>query len=164
MIKIISLTFFLSIVWLLLSGHYDKLMLSFGVISVLFVIFIANRMKIIDQEGHPKHLILKAPIYWSWLLWQIIVSNILVAKHILSLKLNIDPRLLTIQSNQKSDLDKTNYANSITLTPGTVSILLNDDDSILVHALDQDFENDLRSRIMEKKVNIMGGNNLNKEE
>ncbi|MDC0074270.1 Na+/H+ antiporter subunit E [Alphaproteobacteria bacterium] len=164
MLKIISFTIFLSIIWVLLSGHYDKLMLSFGVISVVFVIFIASRMKVIDEEGHPVHLILKAPIYWSWLLWQIIVSNILVAKHILSLKLNIDPRLLTIPSNQKSDLDKTNYANSITLTPGTVSILLNDDDSILVHALDQKFENDLMSRTMEKKVKLMSRKSLDQGE
>ena len=124
----------------------------------------SNRMKVIDEEGHPVHLTIKAPIYWSWLLWQIIVSNILVAKHILSLKLNINPRLLTIPSNQKNDLDKTNYANSITLTPGTVSVLLNDDDSILVHALDQKFENDLKSKAMEKKVKLMSGNNLDKEE
>jgi multicomponent Na+:H+ antiporter subunit E len=146
-----------------MSGHYDGLMLSFGVLSVLFVIFIANRMNVIDNEGHPVHLTLRAPVYWIWLIWQIIISNVLVAKHILSLNINIDPRLIIIQSNQKNDLDKTNYANSITLTPGTVSVLLNDDDSILVHALDQNFENDLKSRVMEKKVKLMTGNKSEEE-
>ena len=150
--RIFSLAIFLSLIWLLLSGHYNPLMLFFGAISVLFTTFIAIRMDLVDKEGHPVHLTWKIPVYWAWLLLQIITSNIQVAIRILSPKLKIDPKMILIPMNQKNDLDKTNYANSITLTPGTVSVRLDDNGDILVHALDNNFVEDLKSGEMENKI------------
>ncbi len=53
MTRTASLTLFLAIVWLLLSGHFEPLILSFGAASVVFVVFLAHRMDVIDHEGHP---------------------------------------------------------------------------------------------------------------
>lgn len=153
--RTISLTIFLSITWLLLSGHYNWLMLAFGLISVLFVVYIARRMDLIDHEGHPVHLTWRAPAYWVWLVWQVIVSNIQVARHICSPKLSINPKLILIPMTHHNDLHRTNYGNSITLTPGTVSVRLDDDGQILVHALDDNFADDLKSGIMEKNAKKM---------
>tara|TARA_B100002051_G_C16648761_1_gene592773 strand:+ start:620 stop:1012 length:393 start_codon:yes stop_codon:yes gene_type:complete len=127
-------------------------MLFFGAISVVFTTFIAIRMDLVDKEGHPVHLTWKIPIYWLWLLWQILISNIQVAIIILKPKLTISPKIFSIPMNQKSDLDKANYANSITLTPGTVSIRLDDNGEILVHSLDKIFADGLKSGVMENKI------------
>ena len=147
-----SLFIFLSIVWLLLSGHYNPLMLFFGFISVLFTTFIAVRMDLVDKEGHPVHLTWKIPFYWGWLLWQIIISNIQVSIRVLSPKIKIDPEMILLPMNQQSDLDKTNYANSITLTPGTVSVRLDENGGILVHSLDKNFADGLKNGTMENKI------------
>ena len=107
-----SLIIFLSLIWLLLSGHYNPLMLFFGAISVIFTTFIAIRMDLVDKEGHPVHLTWKIPIYWLWLLWQILISNIQVAIIILKPTLKISPKIFSIPMNQKNDLDK---------SPGVIS-------------------------------------------
>ena len=156
--RVLSLTSFLAVMWLLLSGHYDFLMLGFGAISVLFVVFLAHRMDVVDHEGHPVHLTWRIPAYWVWLIWQIIISNVQVARHILSPSLKIDPRMILLPMGQANDLDRANYANSITLTPGTVSVRLDDDGQILVHALDKNFADGLKSGEMERRVRSVSNN------
>lgn len=99
----------------------------------------------------------KVPVYWLWLDWQIILSNISVARKILSPRLAINPRLITVDAGQKDDLDRVVYANSITLTPGTVSLKI-DGDTILVHALDEEFAADLEGGEMRRRVRrFVGG-------
>ena len=156
MTRTASLTLFLAIVWLLLSGHFEPLILSFGAASVVFVVFLAHRMDVIDHEGHPVHLSWKLPIYWVWLMWQIILSNLSVARMILSPDMRIDPRLISVDAGQKDDLDRVVYANSITLTPGTVSLRL-DEGKILVHALDEGFAEDLERGNMRRRVRRFAG-------
>ncbi len=131
-------------------------MLSFGAASIALVVFIAHRMDVIDHEGHPLHLSWKVPIYWLWLDWQIVLSNISVARRILSPRMPIDPRVITVEAGQKDDLDRVVYANSITLTPGTVSLRL-DGDKILVHALDEEYAADLESGAMRDQVRRFAG-------
>ncbi len=142
--------------WLLLSGHFEPLILSFGAASVALVVFLAHRMDVVDHEGHPVHLSWKLPVYWVWLVWQIIVSNLSVARKILSPDMRIDPRLISVDAGQKDDLDRVVYANSITLTPGTVSLRL-DEGKILVHALDEGFAEDLERGTMRRRVRRFAG-------
>lgn len=137
--------------WLLLSGHYVPLLLSLGVVSVLVVLFIAMRMDVVDKEGHPVHLGPKALLYWSWLAWEIIKANLVVTRHILSPRLSISPTVVRVKATQKSELGKVIYANSITLTPGTVSIDI-DGPYIVVHALTRDAATELRAGDMDRRV------------
>jgi multicomponent Na+:H+ antiporter subunit E len=137
--------------WLLLSGHYVPLLLSLGVLSVLVVLFIATRMDVVDKEGQPVHLGPKALLYWSWLAWEIIKANLAVTRHILRPRLSISPTVVRVKATQTSELGKVIYANSITLTPGTVSIDI-DGPYISVHALTRDFAADLRSGDMDRRV------------
>ena len=130
----ISLFLILAAFWLVNSGHYTPLILSLGLISIALVLYIAHRMDVVDHESQPLHLTLRIPGYYLWLGKEIILSNISVVKHIWLGKETISPVLTTIKASQKTDIGKVIYANSITLTPGTVAVDLVGD-QITVHAL-----------------------------
>lgn len=133
----VSMSAALAAVWLLLSGHYEALILAFGVFSVALVIYLGNRMAVIDRESHPLHLTLGLLKYWPWLLWQIIKSNLDVSRRILMPGRTISPTVVTIPIHQRSDVARVTHANSITLTPGTVSLAVHSD-TIRVHAISRE--------------------------
>ncbi|MEE8196211.1 MAG: Na+/H+ antiporter subunit E [Acidiferrobacterales bacterium] len=156
MVHAISLALVLFALWLLLSGHYVPLLIGLGALSVLLVVTIALRMDVVDREGHPIHLSPKALLYWPWLAWEIVKSNVDVARRILSPTLPISPTVIRLKASQKSELGKVIYANSITLTPGTVSIDI-DGDKIEVHALTREAAQALRTGDMDRRVTRFEG-------
>jgi multicomponent Na+:H+ antiporter subunit E len=107
--------------WLLLSGHYTPLLLSFGVGSSVLVVYLSMRMDVVDREGVPLHLGGRLWMYIPWLLKEILVANVVVAKIILSPNMKISPRMVVFHGTQQTDLGRVLYANSITLTPGTIT-------------------------------------------
>jgi len=147
----IILSISLSVFWLLNSEHSTDYMLSLGVISIAFVVYIAHRMDVVDHESQPVHLTLKIPAYYTWLIKEIIRSNLVVVKHIWLGNKSISPVFATITASQKTEIGKVIYANSITLTPGTVSVNL-EGDRIMVHALLQESIKDLESGEMDRRV------------
>lgn len=147
----IYMSLFLAAFWLLNSGHNTVLILLLGAVSIAFVLFIAHRMDVVDHESQPVHLTIKLPGYNIWLIKEIICSNILVVKHIWLGNKTISPTMKTIKANQKSDIGKVIYANSITLTPGTVSVNLQGD-QITVHALLRESIKDLETGEMDRRV------------
>ncbi len=151
----ISLGLFLAVIWLLLSGHYTLLLISFGLLSVALVVLLALRMDVVDHEGHPLHLNSKAlVIYWCWLLKEIFISNIYVCRLILSPKMPISPTVIALRSSQSSDLARVIFANSITLTPGTVTIDV-DGDITEVHAITEETATSLLQGSMDRKVTAL---------
>ncbi len=124
----------LALTWLLWSGHTEPLLLAFGALSVAIAILFALRMDVIDEESEPYHLGLRPLLYIPWLLWEIAKANLHVARVILTPSLPIQPRLLRIRARQETDLGRVIFANSITLTPGTVTLDVRDQ-TLLVHAL-----------------------------
>ena len=138
-------------VWLLWSGHYTPLIIAFGVISCLFVASIASRMRVLDAEGHAIHLLLRILAYLPWLFWAITKSNVDVAARILKPGLPISPRLIKVKAGQQSEVGKVLYANSITLTPGTVSVDV-EGDVITVHALTDGTAADVEEGSMDRRV------------
>jgi multicomponent Na+:H+ antiporter subunit E len=152
---VISLSLFLVVLWLMLSGHYTLLLLSFGLLSVLLVVFIALRMDVVDHEGHPLHLNPKELIiYWCWLMKEIFVSNIYVCRLILNPAMPISPTVIALRSSQSSDLARVIFANSITLTPGTVTIDV-DGDITEVHAITEEAGRSLLQGSMDGKVTAL---------
>ena len=147
----IYLSLSLSAFWLLISGHNTTLMLSLGAVSIAFVLYIAHRMDVVDHESQPFHLTITLPGFYAWLSKEIILANILVVKHIWLGNKTISPTLTTIKSSQKTDVGKVIYANSITLTPGTVSVAL-EGDQIMVHALVRESIQDLEAGEMDRRV------------
>ncbi|SVE46361.1 uncharacterized protein METZ01_LOCUS499215, partial [marine metagenome] len=118
----IGLATVLFVLWLLLSGIYTPLLITLGAFSSVLVAWIAYRMDVVDHEGFPIHLSWKALTYWPWLIWEIIKANIDVSRVILKKEISVQPILFRTAADQKTELGQVTYANSITLTPGTVSI------------------------------------------
>lgn len=154
-IKALLLFVFYFVIWLLLSGHYDPLLLTLGVLSCITCLYVTWKAKFIDEEGLPLHLLIRLPIYTLWLFKEIIKANIDTAKIIILN--NPDPQNFRVKSSQKTEAGKVTYANSITLTPGTVTTEL-DGDVLEVHALSSDMADDVKSGAMDKKVSWLEGN------
>jgi len=152
--RALSLAAVLFVLWYLLSGHDEPLLLSLGGASAVAVTLIAWRKGSLDREGHPIHLIRRAPAYWAWLAWQIVKANIDVARRCLDPRLPISPTLVTLKASQGSDLGRVIYANSITLTPGTVSVAV-EGDRITVHALSRESAQDLARGEMDRRASAM---------
>ena len=147
MIRYLTFSFVLMLTWILWSGHLELLPIIFGLCSCLLVLIIAVKMRILDHESWPISVFHKLLRYWFWLLWQVIKSNIDVARRIISPNIPIDPRTFTIEIQFQSDLGRVIFANSITLTPGTVTTKL-DTKTIEVHALTQGAEEDIKEGTM----------------
>ncbi|PHQ70443.1 MAG: hypothetical protein COB93_05455 [Sneathiella sp.] len=143
-------------VWLLLSGHYTPLLIGFGIASCLLSALIAWRMAVVDHEGHPVHLGPKIIVYWGWLLVEIFKANLDVAKCVIFPAKYLRPVMFTTKVSQKSDLGKVIYANSITLTPGTVTVDL-DNDTVMVHALTEASADGIKNGEMDRRVTAVMG-------
>ena len=148
----VSLAVSMMAIWLLWSGHYTSLIITFGALSCLLVVFIARRMHLADPEGHPIHLLPRLLLYIPWLSWAILRANMDVALRILKPGLPISPRMIKVKASQKTHLGMVAYANSITLTPGTVSVDLREDGEITVHALTLEAAEDLQAGVMDRRV------------
>ncbi len=107
--------------WLLMSGHFEPLTLTFGVLSCLLVVYVARRMDREDRYDFPLILTWHLLGYWLWLIKEIAKANVNVARVILDPKLPISPIMVPFTACMKSDLGRMIYANSITLTPGTIT-------------------------------------------
>ncbi len=156
MLKKFSLAIVLFIIWLLLSGHFEPLLIWLGIASCILVVLIAHRMDLVDHEGHPIHLGWRAITYVPWLSWEIIKANIDVARIILDPKLPISPVLFRTPASQRTELGQVIYANSITLTPGTVSVATAHQ-IIDVHALTEGAAQEVESQHMDKRAAKMEG-------
>jgi len=126
----------LALMWWILSGHTEPLIVGFGVASVAFSAGLAWRMLgQIDRECAPYVLMHRLMPYWGWLGGEIARANLAVIRLALRPDLDLTPRFVRTPMAARTDLGSAVFANSITLTPGTVSIEIEQGD-ILVHALD----------------------------
>lgn len=146
-----SLAGVLTALWLLLSGHTSLFLLSLGILSIVLTVLVARRLDLLDEEGHPIRLAFGALFYWPWLIKEIVVANIDVAIAILKGAKGIHPNVFTVKASQESDLGRVTYANSITLTPGTVTIGL-EGDVLTVHALTRESADGVKSGDMDARV------------
>ena len=153
----VALFAILTAVWFINSGHYTPMIIGFGVGSSLFVVWLSRRMGIVDDEAVPVHLIPRAFLYVPWLTKEVFTANLDVARRALAPgKLDISPALFHAKTSQASDLGRVIYANSITLTPGTVSVLVHGR-SIWVHAIAEEVAEDLMEGEMDRRVTRFEG-------
>ncbi len=138
MARSLSLLIVLFVFWLLLSGFFTPFLVAAGFGSALAVVWLSRRLGLVDAEAHPIGLLGRALFsYWPWLVKEIVVSAWTVTKIILHPRLPISPTLVEFRPLQKTDLGLVIHANSITLTPGTISIEV-EPQRFLVHALTSD--------------------------
>ena len=145
----------LAVFWLLLSGYFtEPLLLTLGALSVIVTVYLALRADRIDGERVSFRLDLPIIRYWIWLLVEIVKANIDVAKLIISPTMVLSPRMVRVKATQKSDMGLVIYANSITLTPGTVTVDI-DDDEFVVHAITQEMADGLATGDMDARVTAL---------
>lgn len=151
-------TILLVIFWLLLSGIIQPLMLFFGVISVILVLVALVRMDTTDKE--PKAIGTGIPFlrYTPWLIGQITLSSLEVTKMVWGAPSKVSPTLATVDASEIPEDCRALYANSITLTPGTLSVDLDGDD-VTVHALQQSSIDELKQGHMKNKITSIWGSN-----
>lgn len=142
--------------WLLLSGYFTAFLMTAGAASAIAVVALAHRMEIVDHESHPIHLGWRALTYWPWLIVEIAKSAWDVSKIIINPRLPISPTLIRVKTSQKTEVGVVVYANSITLTPGTISVDVGHGE-ILVHALTREGAAGLQSGEMDKRVTVFEG-------
>jgi multicomponent Na+:H+ antiporter subunit E len=135
--QLVQLALLLAGAWLLWSFHFTPLLLVLGGLSIALVLWIVHRMRIVDHEATLVDLRnVRSALYPFWLAVEVVKANLDVARVILHPRLPIEPRLFRIPSTQRTPLGRVIYANSITLTPGTVTVDVDErDGTMLIHSL-----------------------------
>jgi multicomponent Na+:H+ antiporter subunit E len=149
--RLASLAVVLFLLWLGLSGHYTPFLLSTGAGAAVLCVVIAVRMGVADAEGHPIHLAWAAFSYFPWLLLEIAKSAWEVSKIILNPRLPISPTMTKVEASQRTTVGVVTYANSITLTPGTITTGVQGN-VLTVHAVTRASALDLEAGAMDARV------------
>ncbi len=140
--------------WIILSGHFTPFLLIAGAICAALTVAITLRMEVFDRQRQTLIPVWRLPLYLLWLAWQIILWSLIVSRKVLAPKLDIDPVLERVPSGQRSDIAKVIYANSITLTPGTISTDVSAGE-IEVHALTHAAMEDLKTDDINRRVSVL---------
>ena len=152
----LSLAIILFAFWLALSGHYTLMLVAAGLASAVLCVFAAIRMRAADAEGHPVELFSRAFTYLPWLIVEIAKSGWAVTKVILHPGLPISPTMTVVTASQRTRAGVATYANSITLTPGTITVGV-DGNELTVHALVREGALDLEGGGMDRRVSQFEG-------
>ena len=139
------------VVWLLWSGFYTPLLMTLGGLSCVLTAYLAWRMKFFAEHMLDPRLLWRLLPFWLWLSKELIKSNLMVARIVLSPSLPISPTLVKLEALPKTELGQAILGNAITLTPGTVTI---DDHEgqLLVHCLTRATALELREGEMNRRV------------
>lgn len=148
----------LFLLWVVLSGMFDAFHLLVGVATVAFIAWQQTALAPLRGADEPRIRVLRLVLYVPWLMWQMLLSSIYVARVILWDHEKVDPCMIAFSSKQPSVLHRVVFANSITLTPGTLTVDLKDD-YFLVHALTPDTAADVLNGRMAEKVAWLSSDN-----
>ena len=132
-LHMVGLLAILMLSWVLWSGIYKPLLLSLGLFSAILSVWLAQRMGFF-RHVFPLRTLLRLPAFWWWLLREVIKSSIDVARIVLSPSLPISPTTVELTTTESTEGGKVILGNSITLSPGTVTIDVHGD-RLLVHCL-----------------------------
>lgn len=149
--RITTTTLLFIVSWLLWSGMYKPLLLTLGALSVLVTTVMAYRMRFFKKRVFALRFSVGILRYWGWLFIEVVKSSWMVAKEVLKPTINVSPVVIAIPRQSRSDFQTMMLGNSITLTPGTITLDV-DDDTILVHALTEVGADDLNSGEMARRV------------
>ena len=143
--------------WIFLSGEFSFILLLSGIISSLLVSYISHDLLIGNGDMKLGFIrTIRFIRFLPWLLWQIVLANIDLALRTLHPKMPINPILINIKNNLKTDLGMVILANSITLTPGTVTIDVNENE-FLIHVISEKAAQSLISGEMQARVKKIEG-------
>ena len=142
--------------WIIFSGKFDVFHLGLGIVSCVVVTWLSQDLLYFDRA---KGFLARVREAWGfigyipWLTWEVVLANV----HVLKLAMTkagyveMSPRVVTFKTKLKTDFAKFVLANSITLTPGTITMLIRGD-VFHIHVMSQYLEDDLLTGTIEMKV------------
>jgi len=138
-IQTLNKILFLSILWILFSGYTETFFIACGIVSLLIVFYFISKMNLTHIANNEDCIFLKYKFYFFLpvLIKEVVKSTFAIIKLIWSKEINIDPAIGCINTDHKNKKSMIIHANAITLTPGTLSIML-EGDKILIHSLSKD--------------------------
>ncbi len=150
------LTLLLAAAWLLWSGMFKPLLVGLGVFSCVLTVFIIRRMGYFDRQVYAFRYDLRLVGFWLWLLGEIARSSLEVARVVLSRKLRLSTEVIELDVSSLDQVDQVLLGNSITLTPGTLTLEAHND-KLVVHALTAEGARSLRGGEMKRRVAALHG-------
>lgn len=144
--RVVVLTLLMSAIWYLLSGMFDVLHFGVGVLTALAIALVY-----VPVADHTGFRLLRFAAYVPWLVWQIVLSNLRVARMVLMREMPISPAFVSVKPNVAGPRALTLLGVSITLTPGTLTVEVGEDE-VFVHALDRASAQDVRDGVMARRV------------
>jgi multicomponent Na+:H+ antiporter subunit E len=143
------------VAWLLWSGMTKPLLLVLGAVSCLLVLVLAMRMGFFDKSVYSLHLTGRLLPFWGWLGKELVVANFQVARIIMSPKMATSPSVIKVTALPEGPVGQAILGNSITLTPGTVT-LDDHEGELLVHCLTREGAETLQEGEMNRRVAALG--------
>jgi len=151
LVRFVLLAFLLAAAWLLWSGFFKPLLLALGALSCAIVLVVAYRMHLFDTDIFALRFTSRLLRFWVWLGREIVRSSLEVTRIVLNPKLPIKPTVVVFDSKCEHPVDRVILGNSITLTPGTLTLSL-DDQRFTVHALTEEGARDIAGGEMDRRV------------
>jgi multicomponent Na+:H+ antiporter subunit E len=138
--------------WMLLSGKFDAFHLTLGAICCVLVAYLFHDLLFANvRVGDMRVVAARFIAYIPWLIQQILLANIHVVSLVVRRRMPIDPRVVTFKTKLETDISCVTLANSITLTPGTITMDIKDG-VFYVHAVSQKVADELNAGDMEDRV------------
>ncbi|MCK9275125.1 MAG: Na+/H+ antiporter subunit E [Syntrophales bacterium] len=142
----------LIIFWAVLSGKFDAFHMTLGILCSLVIAWLSHDLLFANVRiGDIRVIVQRFLIYIPWHLYQIFLSNFHVAYLALSPRMPIQPEIIRFKTKLESDISWVAFANSITLTPGTVTVDI-EGNEFVVHALSKKVADDLNAGEMEDRI------------
>lgn len=153
------LTFvFMFVLWIVLSGKFEPLLISLGILSSFLVAWFFHDLIFPDLEFRYIPIFFRFFAYAAWLIKEIIKANFHLMYLVFHPRMKelIDPHIIVFETPLKQEIAITTMANSITLTPGTVTVTADSDGVFRVHAIDRASAESLPGKMLEKVADLFG--------
>lgn len=153
-----SMTVMLFAFWMLLSGNTQTKFLIYGVLTAIISAWVSYPLLLIpNSDGTRKYFVfgvnpVRLVVYFFWLMWQLVLANVDIIKATVRPEIEIDPCVVKFYYRTNNPMARVILANSITLTPGTVTMNVTEEGVYEVHALTTGAADGLRDGGMQKKV------------
>jgi len=142
--------------WFFLSGKADAFHLALGFFTALSIALIHRKALAGLSLARTLELIARFFRYLTWLMWQIVLAAWHVSCVVLRRDMKLNPKFITHKTILRPDEARVIFANSITLTPGTITADLAGD-TLVIHQLDDNSAGGIISHDMEKEIEKIYG-------
>lgn len=144
--------------WLLLSGKFEVKFLVYGIASSIISAYVCMPLLLVpSKDGKKKYFAFgvnlgKFALYWIWLMREVVNANLDVERAVVRSEMAINPMMVSFKMPYENPMAHATLANSITLTPGTITVDVSEDGVYLIHALTDGAREGLLSGGMQQKI------------